>query len=289
MRIHDINVVCDLNEQDPNAPTLPPPTQDPPAGEDPISTDNDGTAMQDPDPDPYVDTIADNAASSTTSWWTGWWPVLHVRSTQVLATGSYSVEISLDILGAFTLVSFDIYVPQLDILNDDGVAMAAQSANTDFWSEAFPQIKLSKYIAEISLLALEVLVVMATPADPIIYGFMIGLLGAWAFSTLVYLYAISEAVRMGLMSAGAAFNECLEMLIFTVGASLVDGYFAAKRFYDVIWSKIAVGTRKLVIWGLVFNVFNLVVKIAFIGLFLSMMTHYLYNHLDPYTQNPAYT
>ncbi len=245
--------------------------------------------MQAPEQDPFVDTNADNAALSTTSWWTGWWPVLHVKSTQVLSTGSYTVEVSLDLLGAFKLVSFDIWVPQLDILNEDGIAVATQSANDAFWSDALPQIKLPKYIAEGCLLALEVLVVMATPADPVIYGVMIGLLSAWLVSSLVFLYAIGEAVKMGLMSPGAAFSELFEMLLFTVGASLVDGYFMAKRFYDVIWSKIAVGTRKLVVWGLVFNILNLVSKIAMTGLLLSMMTYYLYNHLEPYTQNPAYT
>ncbi len=277
MRIHDTNVVADLDAPNPTAP-------DPYA---PVECD--GTAMQNSDPDPFVDAMVNAATAATISWWTGIWPILHIKSTQVLTTGSYVVEMSLDLLGTFTLINFDIIVPQLDILNDDGIAMAAQSANTDFWSDALPQIKMPKYIAEGCLLALEVLVVMAAPADPIIYGAMVALLGAWVVSTLVFLYAINEAVGMGLMSAGAAFNECFEMLIFTVGASLVDAYFGAKRFYDAIWSKIAVGTRKLVIWGLVFNVLNLVTKIAMVAILLSMMTHYLYNHLESYAQNPAYT
>ncbi len=36
MRIHDINVVRDLNEHDPNAPTILPPADNPPAGQEPI-------------------------------------------------------------------------------------------------------------------------------------------------------------------------------------------------------------------------------------------------------------
>lgn len=102
MRIHDINLEVDLNAQGP----------DPPEPDEAV--DCDGTAFQNPDLDPLVDATIDGASATTSSWWTGPWPLLHIRTEQSLLTGSYCFEISIDILGAFSVKDFQIWVPELD-------------------------------------------------------------------------------------------------------------------------------------------------------------------------------
>lgn len=129
------------------------------------------------------------------------------------------------------------------------------------------------------------------PYEPFSFQLMIGMLLAWTLMMLVWLNALSKSVRMGLYSPGAAFNDLFEMLCFTVGASLVDAYFGAYRFYRDIWSKFknSGSFRASSIWGLAFNVLNVVTKFIFTILILRMMGHYLFAHLEPYTHNPSYT
>ena len=79
MRIDDINVVADLNEHDPNAPSVPPPTQDPSPQE---SQDYDGTASPTLSESSHVSLDLSSAMAQVICYWTGPWPLLHVVINQ---------------------------------------------------------------------------------------------------------------------------------------------------------------------------------------------------------------
>ncbi len=76
MRLHDVNVVADLNEQNPNSST-PPPTRDPPAGETQSSVDYDGTSSSPKASMINADVDLSAASLRIATFWTGWWPLLH--------------------------------------------------------------------------------------------------------------------------------------------------------------------------------------------------------------------
>jgi hypothetical protein len=276
MRIHDINVEADIMT---SIPQIPEPIEE------------DGTYFPESQPDPYVESTYTAAGLSTETWWTGWWPVLHLRSTETLDNeGYYTLEMTVDIIGAVSFQSFNITTPQIEQLNEAGMTAAAAAANDDFWADAMPQIDIPKYIAEVLLMALEAFVIVLTPYEPLSYQIMLGMLGAWILMMLVWLNALTEAVRMRLYSPGAAWNDLFEMLFFTIGASIVDAYFGAIKFYRDIWKKFkdSGSFRACALWGAAFNVLNVVTKFIFAVIILRMMVHYQYAHLEPFTQNPDY-
>ncbi len=73
MRIHDINVVCDLSRPNPSYPDDPPPSEDPEE-----TNDLDGTDQSiSPQTLSKVDSDLQIAAASVHANWTGPWPLLH--------------------------------------------------------------------------------------------------------------------------------------------------------------------------------------------------------------------
>ncbi len=104
MRLHDINVVTDLNEQDPNSST-PPPTQDPPTGGTQSTTDYDGTlsgTISDYNRQTTDSRALTIAESIMTSEWTGPWPTLHIVASLASLT---LLHITIDILLSVDLVT----------------------------------------------------------------------------------------------------------------------------------------------------------------------------------------
>ena len=119
MRIHDINVVADLNRHDPAAPD----------SEEPAELD--GTAegvSETAESSPAVQHIVDSCVSvwnHVTTWWEGWWPRLHMSvsfSTPAGCTGWLHVSVSL---------LFDLRLEDCDL--DTPVADKMSAASRDAW------------------------------------------------------------------------------------------------------------------------------------------------------------
>ncbi len=106
MRVHDVNVVADLNEQNPNSST-PPPTQDPPAGTDYTMTGPDGTTEglgeyinEEMDENMPRIISPEEVNGEVTQWWTGPWPRLHSKIDYMTEDGYRAkYHISNDLLG----------------------------------------------------------------------------------------------------------------------------------------------------------------------------------------------
>ncbi len=74
MRIHDINVVCDLSRRNPDYPDDPPPSEDPEEG-----LEFDGTETPSKQQEQQSDFDLQQALSEVVPDWTGPWPLLHYR------------------------------------------------------------------------------------------------------------------------------------------------------------------------------------------------------------------
>ena len=99
MRIHDINVVADLNAHDPNAP-------EPPPDEEPETQSDDGTyesriKSAKTAGGPYVT----KAERSVTVYWTGWWPWCHLTVYLIDSPACIlDMHVKVDLLGSFEVV-----------------------------------------------------------------------------------------------------------------------------------------------------------------------------------------
>ncbi len=104
MRVHDINVVTDLDQHDPNSAT-PPPTQDPPAGGEPEPVVYDGTKGTPKLGSTFmVEDFFESNSQDVQAYWTGWWPVLHIRfSFYPIPEINLILHFTIDILGSFSI------------------------------------------------------------------------------------------------------------------------------------------------------------------------------------------
>ncbi len=126
MRVHDVNVVADLNGHDPDSSTLPP-TQDPPAGEEQAVQDYDGTQNGGTSTGYHMqaaDTSLSDGMNDLQLYWTGWWPLLHVV---------YSIPISGD--GVQLTLSFHIAKNLLGISEYTALQI---SGDESFYTDAVP-------------------------------------------------------------------------------------------------------------------------------------------------------
>ncbi|MDF1539675.1 MAG: hypothetical protein P1Q69_12315, partial [Candidatus Thorarchaeota archaeon] len=99
--------VCDLNEHDPNAPTLPPPTQDPPPGVEPTNNGPDGTTSGttlQPATTLFIENALALVAQCIIVWWTGYWPKLHFEAKNP-TNQAVLLHMSVDILGVTEVYS----------------------------------------------------------------------------------------------------------------------------------------------------------------------------------------
>ncbi len=122
MRIHDINVICDLNEHDPNAPMIPPPTQDPPPGEIENPTSYDGTSKGPSDDGAgrsFTANCEQTANNAVTTEWQGWWPTLLITCTLAIYGLSFVLQMSVDILGSLTVSSASLSHSALNSASDE--------------------------------------------------------------------------------------------------------------------------------------------------------------------------
>ena len=119
MRIHDINVVCDLNEHDPNAPSVPPPTQDPSSGE---AISCDGTPEGN-GPAVGADLPADAQSFADQNiaceWLQSWWPTVQISVNAVCGLVSLTILLTIDILGSLNVISSAFQIQGFDF--DDPV------------------------------------------------------------------------------------------------------------------------------------------------------------------------
>ena len=144
MRIHDINVVCDLNEHDPNAPSIPPPTQDPPTGTTVTTISSDGTAPGTTEGGTLTSEIqnwvdaAQQLMTQIQSWWEGWWPRVHfVLSLTTPLGGLATLHISVDLLGDLQAENSDFTSPVLSAMSStDRDSWAQQVSNELFMDGA---------------------------------------------------------------------------------------------------------------------------------------------------------
>jgi hypothetical protein len=133
MRIHDINVVADLNEHDPNAPTLPPPTQDPNPGGGSTTIPSDGTpggTVQGGTLSPAIQCWTDSAnqlMNQIQSWWEGFWPRLHIMLSLITPMNGVAVlHVSLDLLGDLQGENSELTSPVLDCMSATDKTLWAQ-------------------------------------------------------------------------------------------------------------------------------------------------------------------
>ncbi|MGV9169816.1 MAG: hypothetical protein ACOC38_07755 [Promethearchaeia archaeon] len=265
MRIHDINVVADLNAENPNAPEPGEPVE------------YDGT-IQGYEPDSeaisFVDLLADSANANTESWWTGPWPVLHTRTLGVLSSGaSYSYEISTDILGSSQLEGMTIDTPQDDSMEDITIQGMVDQGITEFLKEAFPLELALAYAAQVIMLAMDILLHKMTSLPTIDNLALLAiLLALYTEAMFLSLYAIWEGIINHRIHTAAAFGALFGLVITLMG----EGYFAWANMGS-IWAKwwrcrgLWWGTGFRAKFYCILSVLILFVKAFFLGIIFSMM------------------
>ncbi len=122
MCVHDINVVTDLDQHDPDS-SIPPPTKDPPAGQTQQTITHDGTLDSKTEVTKYksqatVGSKFEETSNMISVYWTGWWPLLHFEIPQeTIPDVALSIYITLDILGNIQVQSFNIQFLGLEDMN----------------------------------------------------------------------------------------------------------------------------------------------------------------------------
>ncbi|MDF1539672.1 MAG: hypothetical protein P1Q69_12300 [Candidatus Thorarchaeota archaeon] len=144
MRIHDINVVCDLNEQDPNAPTLPPPIHDPPAGESQPVIESDGTSdgnieAKSADTPEGFENDLEQAANSVRTYWTGPWPECHIEVDNAPTSDvKVTVKTKIDLIGNLAYEDTNFELANLDDMTQvdvgDFKALTEEVESNDYFS-----------------------------------------------------------------------------------------------------------------------------------------------------------
>ncbi|NWF96565.1 MAG: hypothetical protein HXY34_10540 [Candidatus Thorarchaeota archaeon] len=106
MRVQDVNVVADLNRNDPNNPNPTEPEEQDGIGERSVEslTPSANTVS-------YMD-FAESVAQSIFLWWEGWWPRLHASISFVTPAGSAcAFHCSVDLLFDFSIESINAETP----------------------------------------------------------------------------------------------------------------------------------------------------------------------------------
>lgn len=264
MRIHDINVVADLNRHNPNAPNP----------DDPVDSDGTATGYK-----PalaaisFVDMLIDMATANTISWWTGWWPLLHTRTTSTLASGAFcAYQVAVDLFGTPQLEEFSMNTPEDDHLTDGEITALAQGGVIDFLAEGFTVEMVLFISATVLMGVIDILLfrltTVPTPAELGVLAVLIGL----------YVIAMFEALKItwdGVMNrripAAIAFGILAAVLVTLVAEGTLAGLNAFKIFKEY-WNKYKSASyikRARVFVAL--SIFIVFIKLLLLGIVLSMM------------------
>ena len=264
MRIHDINVVADLNVHDPNAPSAPPPAQDPTE-----PTQSDGTdvgytplasAVQ------FIGTLAQVALTQTVAWWTGYWPVLHILSSRNTDLGGIcTLQIGIDILGSTSMEGFSYSTPMDDSMSDGQFNALMESNWGDFYAAAFPIEGVLYAAAEGVAIVMDILLWFVTkiPTPQTLIA-LTALEALWIGLMVAYLYAVWDGVITGRLSFGEAYGLLVISGLLTLGEDVIPS-LAAGKFLRELWYmrglRNGVGFR--VKWCVGLAIFNALVRVAF--------------------------
>jgi hypothetical protein len=203
MRIHDINVVADLNRHDPNDPNPEEPAEYDGTNEgryeDPFSSQEVSSFWSD----------LENVCSQTASWWEGAWPRIHLKLIwTTLAGGSAILHFSVDLLMDLRFEDSVIDTPLDDQMtenqkNDWALSVAAATTSNTPQSEFF---KFLGWAMVTSLAVLSFFIAVTPFPDPwkftaILYHF--GVFSAWLGALLLAVHYnwISAEYLVGLMAA----------------------------------------------------------------------------------------
>ena len=265
MRIHDINVVADLNRPNPNAPNP----------DDLVDSDGTSTGYK---PAPaaisFVDMLIDMATANTQSWWTGWWPLLHTRTTGILASGAFYIyQTAVDLLSAFILEELNLDTPNDDDLSESEITMLAmQSHESFFWDVFFSGIEGTLLgIASILMFTIDILLASLTKCPTLAQlGILAVLLGLYFLAMIAGLNATWDGILTGRMSAASAFNIFFFVAATLVGSGVLASYNALTIF-GKYWSMRGTNWGARAKWFVIFSIFIVLIKALLLGIVLGMM------------------
>ncbi len=115
VRLHDINVVTDLDQHDPNSSTP----------DEPVEYDGTVTGQITSEASISQGDDLSSAGELVVIWWEGWWPTLHIEilkpggsvATQITGQEGILVYLTVDIIGSVNIVDGFILDWVLDLLN----------------------------------------------------------------------------------------------------------------------------------------------------------------------------
>jgi hypothetical protein len=265
MRIHDINVEADLNRHNPNAPNP----------DDPVDSDGTATGYKPASAAiSFVDMLVDMATANTLSWWTGWWPLLHTRTTGILASGAFYIyQTAVDLLSEFILEVLDLDTPNDDDLSESEITMLAMQSHENFlWDVFFLEIEGTLIgIASILMIAIDILLASLTKCPTLVQlGILATLLGLYFAAMLKGLCATWDGILTGRRSASSAFN-----IFFFAAACLVGtGVLASYSYFSIFgkdWSMRGTNWGARAKWFIIFSIFIVLIKALLLGIVLGLM------------------
>ncbi len=276
MRVHDINVVTDLNEQDPNSST-PPPTRNPPHGTTQPTIKNDGTGSgytPTAEAVSFVDMLVEMATSGTQSWWTGWWPVLHSRTSGTLDSGAtYAYQVGVDLLGSIVLEAFSVNTPMDDSLSDTDIYTLTERGFNEFLEEAFPIESVLLLVAVVLMGVIDIMLNLITKVPtPNQMIALAALIAGYTGAMLIGLSFLWDGILVRRHSAAAAFGVLAALL-----ASLcIEGILAsinAMKIINAWWNHYKAGFKKETFARrfCIISFLIVAIKVFLIGVILGMM------------------
>jgi hypothetical protein len=274
LRIKDINVKVDLNAEDSNAPEPAEPVE------------YDGTQNQSEGETAQTDVDLTEAIAEVICYWTGPWPLFHVEINQPI--GHPDGQLTVRAHTAKNLLGVTEY-SSCSVVGDD--ATPNPSFDSSLWAFLIDEVFSWPLIAtlQFSCAYVESLIKSGSAVNPALAISAGAVMTAAALTAFFapYLYTAHLVENGGGSNADAFwFLWSCGWNYIQIGFSLIAG-----SIVTALSSKLGGANVKAMkeFLNKALARFDPIAKIMFIGIMARMMTHYLHNHLKPYTQNVEYT
>ncbi|MBD3406283.1 MAG: hypothetical protein GF411_09255 [Candidatus Lokiarchaeota archaeon] len=258
MRLHDISLIADLSQHDPNDPY---PCDGTNSGNEPSVT-----ACS------FVDGIFSMIEDNTHSEWTGPWPTLHMITDVTLEGGGmYICELIVDLLESISIGEFTLDTPLDDHLTATQTDELHAQGIKEFMQDAFPPEANLLLVAVLAMGIIEVyLEAMTVAPTPFQLAILYGLITVFGIAMFAALYAVVDAVLSERMTPGVAIQWLLAALL-GLGIESIIEKMQYLKFYSKYWNtrNLPWGKRGLLLIGLSF--YMLAVKCFIISLICSLI------------------
>jgi hypothetical protein len=226
MRIHDINVVCDLNENNPIHP-------------EPDSPSSGTIPKADPATKAMLDAYTASIPLALVTFWTGYWPLMHFVCSYALSSVlSISFEFTVDILMNFGVEGFYFGIADDPSIPMSEIEQAVQDASMKLIElstqeqQKFWGVTLAVLWGTLGVLALGKI------ASPWLEALFLVLCGVWYISFVNFIAAtVALIADMSPLAAVLTLAQISIPLLFGTGLTWINGGSTAWTYMNEVFDR----------------------------------------------------